>query len=244
MKELAMDVLRLRRRWTDMSLCHLLLAMLAASGCTTLHQSPWTGHVAKHPEQCSNVSVIFVEATPDVGNWGKLDKLSDRFHRCGIRTCYFDPSVHGDPSVLASWIEHEKSRGQRVVVVGWSYGVVETLDALKLLEPRQISVDTIVCIDCFWLNWHRGDDLQPSNADRVVLIYRDQSRLPEGFHNPVVHRIDTYRHLTVPGHRHTVDVLFQETVRLGSGVQANAASSSTEQLAINDGPAPNPHPVR
>ena len=77
MKELAMDVLRLRRRWTDMSLCHLLLAMLAASGCTTLHHSPWTGHVAKHPEQCSNVSVIFVEATPDSGWDLSLYAMSD-----------------------------------------------------------------------------------------------------------------------------------------------------------------------
>ncbi len=212
----------------------LLLAILVSGGCTTLHQSPLAGHIACHPELCSNVSVIFVEATPDIGNWGHLGQLSGRFHRCGIRTCYFDPSVHGDANVLASWVEHEKSRGQRVVLVGWSYGMVEALDAAKLLESRHISVDTIVCIDCFWLNWHRGTDLQPANAERVVLIYRDQARLPEGFSAPVVHRIETYRHLAVPGHRHTVDVLFQETIRLGGCQPSNASVSSTEPFAANE----------
>ena len=212
----------------------LLLPMLLAGGCTTLHQSPLAGNIACRPEQCSNVSVIFVEATPDIGNWGHLGELSGRFHHCGIRTCYFDPSVHGDANVLASWIEHEKSRGQKVVLVGWSYGVVEALDAVKLLESRHVCVDTIVCIDCFWLNWHRGDDLQPSNVDRVVLIYREHSRLPEGFCNPVVHRIDTYRHLTMAGHRHTVDVLFQEAIRLGGCEQSDAPCVSTEQVATAD----------
>ncbi len=194
----------------------LWAAILASEGCTTLHQSTIAGCIASHPEQCSNVSVIFVEATPDVGNWGHLPQLSGYFYNCGVRTFYFDPSVHGDATALASWIAQEKSRGQKVMVVAWSYGMVQTLDALKVLEARQICVVTIVSVDCFWLNWHRGSDLQPPNAERVVLIYRDQSRLPEGFAAPVVHRIETYRHLTVSGHQHTVDVLFQETLRLGS----------------------------
>ena len=193
----------------------LLAAILNAAGCTTLHHSPLARCVAGHSEQYSNVSVIFVEATPDLGNWARLPQLSGCFYNSGVRTFYFDPSVHGDPSTLASWIAQEKSQGQKVMVVAWSYGMVETLDALKVLETRQVCVDTIVSIDCFWLNWHRGPDLQPSNAKRVVLIYRDQSRLPEGFTSPVVHRIETYRHLAVPGHRHTVDVLFQEAMRLG-----------------------------
>lgn len=193
----------------------LLLAILVSGGCTTLHQSPLAGRIAHHPEECSNVSVIFVEATPDFGNWGQMPQLSGCFYRCGVRAFYFDPSVHGDASALASWIAQEKSRGQKVMVVAWSYGMVHTLDALKLLASRQICVDTIVSVDCFWLNWHRGSDLQPPNAERVVLIYRDQARLPEGFSAPVVHRIETYRHLAVPGHQHTVDVLFQETIRLG-----------------------------
>lgn len=223
-----------RSRSIRVPLLLMFLAIFATGGCTTLHQSPWAGHIANNPELCSNVSVIFVEATPDVGNWGHLGQLSGRFHRCGIRTCYFDPSVHGDANVLASWIEHEKSRGQKVVLVGWSYGVVQTLDAVKLLESRHICVDTFVSVDCFWLNWHRGDDLQPSNVDRVVLIYREHSRLPEGFCNPVVHRIDTWRHLTVPGNQHTVDVLFQEAIRLGGRGHSQAPSTSPEQLVTVD----------
>lgn len=207
----------------------LLFAILTSGGCTTLHQSQLSGCIALHPEDYSNVSVIFVEATPDLRNWGQMPQLSGNFCSSGVRAFYFDPSVHGDASVLASWIAKEKSRGQKVMVVGWSYGMVCTLDALKLLESRQICVDTIVSVDCFWLNWHRGYDLQPSNVDRVVLVYRDQARLPGGFSAPVVHRIDTYRHLPVLGHQHTVDVLFQETIRLGEPRDLMQASRDVDE---------------
>jgi pimeloyl-ACP methyl ester carboxylesterase len=193
----------------------LLFAVFNTGGCTALHDSRLSGQIALHSEDYSNVSVIFVEATPDFGNWGQMPQLSGNFSRSGVRAFYFDPSTHGDASTLASWIASEKSRGQRVIVVGWSYGMVCTLDAVNLLAEREICVDTIVSVDCFWLNWHRGRDLQPKNVDRVVLIYRDDARLPEGFSAPVVHRIDTCRHLAALGHQHTVDVLFRETIRLG-----------------------------
>ena len=208
----------------------LLLALLTLGGCTTLNHSPLASRIAAQPGDYANVSVIFVEATPDLRNWGHMPELSGNFCSSGISAFYFDPTVHGDSSVLATWIAHEKSRGQKVMVVAWSYGMVCALDALKSLESRQICVDTLVSVDCFWLNWHRGSDLQPSNANRVVLIYRDQARLPEGFSAPVVHRIDTYRHLTMLGHQHTVDVLFHETMRLGEpSDQMHAATNVAEK---------------
>ena len=89
------------------------------------------------------MSVIFVEATPDLGQWGKIPELTEYFDRSGVETFYFHPHVHGDEQCLASWIYHEKvNRGHQVVVAGWSYGMVNALDALKVLERQSVCVDT------------------------------------------------------------------------------------------------------
>jgi pimeloyl-ACP methyl ester carboxylesterase len=191
------------------------LMMFCNAGCATVYTSSLANQIAHDPELAENVSVIFVEATPDLGNWGKLPQISGYFHQHSVETFYFDPDVHGDAQALAGWIHHEKViRGRRVIVVGWSYGLVHALDALKCLESQNVSVDTLVSIDCFWLNYHRGDQVQPANTERVVLIYRDSAALPTGFSHPVVYRVDTLNHLAVPGHRKTMHVLFRETMRL------------------------------
>ena len=189
--------------------------MLCSAGCATVHSSPLANRISLEPELTENVSVIFVEATPDLGNWGKLPQIAGYFRRSSVESFYFDPDVHGDAQALASWIRHERvDRGRRVLLIGWSYGLVQALDALKCLESTNVRVDTLVSVDCFWLNYHRGEQLQPKNADRIVLIYRDCAQLPTGFLCPVVHRIKTCNHLAVPGHARTMDVLFRETIRL------------------------------
>jgi pimeloyl-ACP methyl ester carboxylesterase len=212
----------------------LSLATLSCCGCATTQESCFAERVACQPELCSSVSVIFVEATPDLFYMGHLPQLSGRFHRCGVRSFYFDPRKHGDAACLARWIEQEKSRGQKVVVVGWSYGLVHALDALKLLESRHVRVDTLVSLDCFWLNYHRGDQLHPPNVNRVALIYRTGTRLPGGFASPVVYRIDTYRHLSLPSHGHTIDALFQETVRLSRSGSSIAAQTASRQAPTRE----------
>jgi len=190
------------------------LMLLCSLGCSTVYAPRIAHQISSDPELAGNVSVIFVEATPDLGNWGKLPQISGYFHQHAVEAFYFDPDVHGDAQALARWIYHEKiERGRRVIVVGWSYGVVQALDALKCLESRNVSVDTLVSIDCFWLNYHRGDCIQPSNVDRVVLIYRESAALPTGFSQPVVYRVDTLNHLAMPGHGKTMQVLFRETIR-------------------------------
>ena len=202
------------------------LILLNAAGCTTVYSSPLANQISRAPELAENVSVIFVEATPDLGNWGKLPQVSGYFHHHAVESFYFDPDVHGNAQVLAGWIHHEKiERGRRVVVVGWSYGLVQALDALKCLESQNVRVDTLVSIDCFWLNYHRGDFLQPSNADRVVLIYRDTAELPTGFSQPVVYRVATRNHLAVPGHGKTMNVLFRETMRFHQQIDGSKQSA-------------------
>lgn len=192
-----------------------LLAMLCSAGCATVYSSPLANRISLDPELTENVSVIFIDATPDLGNWGKLPQIAGYFRQSAVESFYFDPDVHGDAQALASWIRHERvERGRRVLLVGWSYRLVQALDALKCLESTDVRVDTLVSVDCFLLNYHRGEELQPKNADRIVLIYRDCAQLPTGFLCPVVHRIETWNHLAVPGHARTMDVLFREAIRL------------------------------
>jgi hypothetical protein len=201
------------------------LIICVNAGCATISCSPLATHIAHHPELCANVSVIFVDATPDLGNWGRLPELTNYFHCSGVESFYFHPNVHGGEQCLASWIYHEKvQRGRQVILVGWSYGMVDSLDALRILEKQSVRVDTLISIDCFCLNFHRGCHLQPSNADRVVLVYRESAALPEGFHHPAVYRVETCNHLKMPGHSATVNTLFRETLRLGQ-IQAYGKSA-------------------
>jgi hypothetical protein len=218
-----------------------LILIFVSTGCATVSCSPWATHIAQHSELCSNVSVIFVDATPDIGHLGRLPELTEYFQSSGVEAYYFDPHVHGDEQCLASLIYREKvRRGRQVVVVGWSYGMVNALDALKVLERQCVRVDTLVSLDCYLLNFHRGPHLQPSNVDRVVLIYREGSQLPEGFHHPVVYRVDNWVHLKMPGHPDTVNTLFCETLRAGRvqnyGMPALSQIQSSEDCHIGDRP--------
>jgi len=219
------------------------LLIFVSAGCATVSCSPWATHIAQHPELCSNVSVIFVDAKPDLGQWGQVPELTEYFQSSGVEAFYFHPYDHGDVQGLASWIYHEKvHRGRQVVVVGWSYGMVDSLDALKVLEPKGVGVDTLISLDCFCLNFHRGKFLQPSNADRVVLIYRECESLPRGFHHPVVYRVDTWNHVQMPGHADTVNTLFCETLRAGRmrshGQQASAQVRSCGDCDVCGLPEP------
>lgn len=189
-----------------------------------------TGCTDGEPAWCPETSVIFVEATPDIFNLGKFSEVAAGFRRRGINSFYFDPDVHGKrPEALASWIYNEKVvRGRRVIVVGWSYGLVNALDSLKVLARQGVCVDKLIGIDCFLLNYHRGEQLQPRNVGEVVLIYRKIARLPRGFRSPKVYRVGTVRHLAMARHTHTVNALLNESRNL-IGLNSTPRVSTSRQ---------------
>lgn len=212
-------------------------ALLAAHGCTTMATSPLAGRLSSCQRQCPNVCIIFVEASRDVGQWGKLPEIAEYFQCCGVDSRYYDPWVEGcDPETLASWVRHAKCQGKKVMLVSWSIAALQSLDALEILAHQGVCVDTFVEIDCHWLNIYRGADLQPRNVRRVVLVRTECNFVPTGFDCPVVIELDTCNHLQAPGHQDTMNALFCEAIRLGC--HRGQFTQAPPPVEIGPGPSP------
>ena len=118
-------------------------------------------------------------------------------------------------------------RANSFMLVGWSYGAVVGLKALRIVAREGIRVDTFIELDCFNLNCHMGKCIHPSNADRVVVIQSRMNRVAQGYRCPVVHKLDSCWHLGSPTHSHTTRVLFSEARRLQSTASYAIPSTST-----------------
>ena len=201
-----------------MKVALVLLTLLLASGCTVLHVPCSLSSPCLPGTIASDRCVILVEAIPDLGRWGHLPEISCLIQANGIETVYFDPCKEGfSAEDLAAVIRHQRCRlGKHVMLVGWSYGTIQCLDALKLLADEGIDIDTLINIECLNLNLHRGFEVQPSNVQRTVLVYRKLSRLPRGFCDPVVVRLDTVRHLQALGTVETVETIYREACSMAA----------------------------
>jgi hypothetical protein len=204
---------RFRPEQEPMRVVLIFLSLLAVSGCTTLHvpasMSQCCGYgVAACPDRC----VILVEAIPDLGRWGRLPQIAELLRENGVETIYFDPTKDGlSAESLASVIRYQRCKlGKQVMLVGWSYGTIQSLDALHLLSQEGVGIETFINVECLNLNMHRGFDVQPTNVNRTVLVYRNLSWLPRGFCNPVVKRLDSIRHLQAMGDVDCVETLYNE----------------------------------
>ena len=198
----------------------LWLSALMPLALLTIGQTCSAGLHVSCGEQfsCGNNSdslIIFIGADRDLGNWGKVPELTQEFQGCGYNAVYFDPSAQfNDPEVLASWIRTAvKCRGQRVMLVGWSYGAVVGLKAMRIVAAEGICVDTFVELDCFNLSCHMRGDIQPSNAGRIVVIRSKLNRPIKGYNCPCVLKLNSCWHLGAPTHADTKCLLRSEANR-------------------------------
>ena len=106
--------------------------------------------------------------------------------------------------MLADMIRNAvRCRGQRVMLVGWSYGAVVGLQALQIVEKEGICVDTFVELDCFNLQFYMGDNFHPPNAGRVIVIRSQLNQPAAGYCHPEAYELDSFWHLGVPTNDNT-----------------------------------------
>ncbi len=200
----------------------MLFLFVSFVGCAHLSPSPMASRLASQPaESREHVYVIFVESPADLGQWGGLPQLSEYFRKCGLcQSYYFNPYVEGmDGKYLAAFVRRIRQDPKaRVMLVGWSFGSIISLDAIHELAESRTCIDTMVYLDSWSLKLI-GGEAQPNNVGRTVLVYRSHNEFPDGFPCPVKHTVDVCRHLNLPMAPHTVDVLFAEATRLASSVQ-------------------------
>lgn len=179
---------------------------------------------AYEQESCGEVSsgrascplIIFIGADRDVAKMGQLERVTREFKASGYNAVYFDPwKQFNDDEALANVIRQAvQCQGQRVMLVGWSFGTVVGLKALQILEREGICVETFIELDCFNLTFYMGDHFQPSNARRVIVIRSKLNGPTEGYRCAEVHKLESYWHLGVPTHRSTRCVLLSEANKL------------------------------
>lgn len=201
-----------------LSACGLLSVIVWTNGCAALPCTPSAQHVASNPASVSGVTVIFVESPRDIFQFAGLPRVADHFQAQGINTFYYNPWVDpfNAPS-LAEFVRHVKcDGGQKVMLVGWSLGSAMSLDAAEILSLQGVGVDTVVALDCFNLNFHRGLNVQPPNIGRMVVVRSSPFAFPAGFRQPVTHVINTWNHYEVPTHPQTIEMLFAEAALLGA----------------------------
>lgn len=160
--------------------------------------------------------IIFIGADRDIARAGRVHEVVEDFRACGYNAVYFDPwkQLHDDEAV-ACMIRHAvRCNGRRVMLVGWSYGAVVGLKALQIVAREGICVDTFVELDCFNLNFHMGDRVQPTNVGRVVVLRTQLNKPVREYCRAEVHRLDSCWHLGAPTHPRTQCVLKSEMNRL------------------------------
>ncbi|MEQ9406696.1 MAG: hypothetical protein RIK87_03180 [Fuerstiella sp.] len=222
------------QRHTSAFYASILLLLTGISGCQTTTTGLVSCGESCTGEVAQDTLVIFIGADRDVGKWGRLPEVAADFRCRGFNAVYFDPwKQWHDDELLADWIRKAvRCRGQRVMLVGWSYGTVVGLKAAEIVRREGICIDTLVDLDCFGLNWHMGDDIHPSNVGRVVVIHSGLNRrVPEGYRCPSVHFLDTCWHLNAPTDPHTTRVLLSEACRLQSWNQPQPTTVPMSNLS-------------
>lgn len=208
----------MRSRVPRSALCAAHVALLWLSGCLAV---PWTRSAqvaAANPAGFAGVTIIFVETPRDLYSLTGLSRVADHFDACGINTIYFDPLYDQyDPQGLADIIcRVQHDLGHRVMLVGWSLGGAVALDGIDALAARGLSVDTLVLLDLYNLNTHRGLRVHPPNVGRMAVARSLLCGFPSGFRDPATYVIRTWNHLEVPMHPDTIEMLFAEAALLSS----------------------------
>jgi pimeloyl-ACP methyl ester carboxylesterase len=194
------------------------MALISLSGCLAVPWTPSARIAAANPAGQAGVTIIFVESPRDICSLTGLSRVADHFDACGVNTIYFDPLYDQyDPQGLADIIcRVQHDLGHRVMLVGWSLGGAVALDGIDALATRGLSVDTLVLLDLYNLNAHRGLRVHPPNVGRMVLARSLSFGFPSGFRDPATYVIHTWNHLEVPTHPDTLEMLFAEAALLNS----------------------------
>ncbi len=194
----------------------MLAALVWTSGCLSVSWTQSATVAAANPASHAGVTIIFVETPRDICSLSGLSRVADHFDACGVNTIYFDPLYDQyDPQGLADIICRVKhDLGHRVMLVGWSLGGAVALDGIDALAARGMDVDTLVILDLYNLNAHRGLRVHPPNVGRMVVARSEWAGCPSGFNNPATYVIRTWNHFTVPTHPDTIEMLFAEAALL------------------------------
>ena len=215
--------------------CHIAwLTVILASGCASL----------KNPELEARVDVIPAANRELVHVWlvnspidplcvGGLPALAAALRDAGF------PSVHfhyvPDGAGLASEARHclANRPGSKIAMIGWSGGTLAVWDAMTELAADDVTIDLVVYLDSNWIVGRVEERGQPSNFDRLLLVYR-RNNTPPAIDRAQVVRADTGNHMSIPQRRETIEALVAALADLAGGETDVESSRAIDSAAMRD----------
>lgn len=217
-------------------------------GCRTVPRTRVESQFASLPQASRDQVQIYLVGSPlDSFDIAGLPAMRRRMNELG-----FENTEHVNwttPKGLAKRVasDHQQNPSGQIVLVGWSLGCLQVLDAASELEKQQVQVARVICLDGNpWVGIQGIRRRYPTLSERVVCVYPKHRDLPSGLAKTRQRQVGAWQHFGVPLHEETIETIFTELVTVVR--EDTLAAESGHQLAVDNGaqeqaPLPEPGPL-
>ena len=217
-------------------------------GCRTVPRTRVESQFASLPQASRDQVQIYLVGSPlDSFDIAGLPAMRRRMNELG-----FENTEHVNwttPKGLAKRVasDHQQNPSGQIVLVGWSLGCLQVLDAASELEKQQVRVARVICLDGNpWVGIQGIRHRYPTISERVMCVYPKHRDLPNGLAKTRQRQVGAWQHFGVPLHEETIETIFtelasvvREDVLAADQRQQFAQASAAPELA----PLPEPDPL-
>jgi pimeloyl-ACP methyl ester carboxylesterase len=214
-----------------------LCAISILSGCRSVPRTRVDATLTALPPATRDQMQIYLVGSPlDGFELGGLPDIERHLRQIGFE--HTDAITWTTPALLARRVavDRQANPQSRVVLVGWSLGCFQILEAASRLEQKKIEVDSVICLDGNpWIKLQGIRDHYPTTSDRVLCIYPPHRRLPDGLARTRQVNVSAPHHFAVPLNEKTVETILTELATVAtSDSQRLPQAPVAEQASVGD----------
>lgn len=229
-EDLELDT-RWSRAWTAAVVA--LAWSCALCGCRSVPRTKFAAELAAMPPAArSQVQIYLVGSPLDGFELAGLPAMKQHLREIGFENA--EHITWTTPAGLADRIASDQRRRPvaHVMLVGWSLGCLQVLEAAARLEGQELEVDSVVCLDGNpWIKLQGVRNKYPQLSEKVVCIYPRHRDLPGGLARTRQRQVGAWHHFGVPLHEETIETILSELATV-------ARSDSTAEPGEFDMPQP------
>jgi len=210
-----------KARWV----CLLIFAgfaMLGISGCTTaIDATVLVEAKSLSQDQRDRVSVVVINSPLDPLTVTGLPGLAGAVEKAG-----YNVELLGVASGegLAKRAREAHGDANAIALIVWSGASLWVHDALTLLDESNERVELVIYMDSNWIKDRVKRDGHPSNADRVVGVYRKDNPSP-AIDGLIRYDVDEWNHLSVVRRKETATAVVRELTKLAQSMESESTDS-------------------
>ncbi|MBL9124102.1 MAG: hypothetical protein JNG90_10755 [Planctomycetaceae bacterium] len=218
-------------------------ALLGLVGCRNVPRTRVESQFAALPATSREQVQIYLVGSPlDGFELAGLPAMKARLHELGFANA--DHLTWTTPAGLVERVaaDHRRNARGHIVLVGWSLGCLQVLEAAARLEGQQVEIDRVICLDGNpWIKLQSVRRKYPKLSEKVICIYPKHRDLPTGLAQTRQRQVGAWQHFGVPLHQDTIETVLTELAAVvqedaSSGPQLTRSSSPVE-LAPLAGPS-------